>query len=57
MQTVSRRTGEPAKRYKTQCDYFLQMKPPFVRVGIKRDFLPLNFGTGLCRMHKRNRQK
>jgi hypothetical protein len=32
------------------------MKPPFVRVGIKRDFSPLNFGTGLCRMQKRNNQ-
>ena len=37
---------------KKHCDYFLHNETAFREGCIKRDFSPLNFGTGLCRMQK-----
>ncbi len=57
MQTVSRRTGEPAKRYKNAMRLLLQNETAFREGWYQKDFSRLNFGTGLCRMHKRNSPK
>ena len=42
---------------KTQCDYFLQNETAFREGWYQKGFSPLNFGTGLCRMHKKEQPK
>ncbi|MCH5684609.1 hypothetical protein LWM68_10235 [Niabella sp. W65] len=42
---------------KTQCEYFLQNETAFREGWYQRDFSRLNFGTGLCRMHKKGYTK